>query len=400
MKSETKIPFFLINRYLLRGNKWKIVLIVFLMAIAFINLIFVSSLFSGIIKMSNDQIVNAYTGNIMITPENGKDFIEDADEKTEAIAAIDGVKAVSTQLTLPASLQYNNIKGNWSVLAINPDEEKNVTNVSQKMIEGEYLDADDEDGIIIGRQIAGGKDVEMDAFSFKNAQVGQIINLSLNGISKDYIIRGIFYTKFINTDQRAFISKKSLESLIPDVFMDKTNSIIIKTDNKVDERVIIEKIKNIFSANYYSWEDVAGLMTSVTKSFSSINVLLYIVGMLIAAITIFVVVYIDILSKRQQIGILRAIGIKPYLIDSLYVMQTVVYSCFGVLLGAAIYFAIIVPYFNAYPFQLPIGDAKLSINYVELIFRAETIIFVAIAAGLVPTIIITRMKLLDAIWGK
>jgi len=363
-------------------------------------LIFVSSLFSGIIKMSNDQIVNAYTGNIMITPENGKDFIEDADEKTEAIAAIDGVKAVSTQLTLPASLQYNNIKGNWSVLAINPDEEKNVTNVSQKMIEGEYLDADDEDGIIIGRQIAGGKDVEMDAFSFKNAQVGQIINLSLNGISKDYIIRGIFYTKFINTDQRAFISKKSLESLIPDVFMDKTNSIIIKTDNKVDERVIIEKIKNIFSANYYSWEDVAGLMTSVTKSFSSINVLLYIVGMLIAAITIFVVVYIDILSKRQQIGILRAIGIKPYLIDSLYVMQTVVYSCFGVLLGAAIYFAIIVPYFNAYPFQLPIGDAKLSINYVELIFRAETIIFVAIAAGLVPTIIITRMKLLDAIWGK
>lgn len=401
MKSETKIPFFLINRYLLRGNKWKITLIIFLMSIAFINLMFVSSLFGGIIEMTNSQIIDTYTGNIMITPKDGDDLIEKSDDFSKKLLDTEGVLEVSSQVVLPASLKYEGISGNWTIIAVNPEEEKKVTNVYDKIIEGRYLNGDDLDGIIIGRQIAGGEGVEMNAFSFRGAKVGEKVSLSFDGVSKEYIIRGIFYTKFIDTDQRAFITRKSLDNLVPNYFDDKSNTFILKTEERGDEEGVIDLIKSKgIDASFYTWEDVAGLMKTVTESFLSINILLSIVGVLIAAFTIFIVIYIDISSRRKQIGILRAIGIKPYLIDSLFVMQTVVYSCFGVLLGAAIFFGIIIPYFNAYPFVLPIGDATLVVNYTELIIKTETIIFVAIFSGLFPAIATTRMKLLDAIWGR
>lgn len=402
MKSEIKIPFFLINRFLLRGNKWTLLLIIFLMSIAFINLIFITSLFNGIIEMTNDQIINTTTGNIMITPKEGKDFIENRDETLEKINQTEGVQAASAETNLPANLKYKNIKGNWQVLAINPFDEAKVTNIKDKIISGSYLETDDSDQILIGRQIAGGKDVEMNEFSFKTAKVGDKVTLSLDSLTKDFTIKGIFFTKYILADNRAFITQEALDKLAPRDFYDnKANNILVKINKKGDEEKIIERFKaEDINENFITWKDAAGLMKSVSDSFSSINALMTIVGVIIAAVTIFIVIYIDISHKRQQIGILRAIGIKPYLINATYVLQTVVYSCFGVLLGAALFFGIIMPYFKANPFILPIGDAVLRINYPDFVFRFELIIFTAMLAGLIPSILITRMKLLNAIWGK
>jgi putative ABC transport system permease protein len=268
------------------------------------------------------------------------------------------------------------------------------------MMSGEYLDADDANGIIIGRQIAGGVDVESDFYSFHGAQVGEAVKLTVGGVSKDFIIRGIFYTKFINTDQRAFITQAALESMLPPV-AGKATQIIVKTTKTGQEDKVIAALEAAgITGKFGTWQDAAGLMKSVTKSFLSINVLMTFVGILIAAVTIFIVIYIDISNKRRQIGIMRAIGIKPYIIRTTYILQTVVYSVAGVALGTALFFGVLVPYFNWHPFALPICDAVLKIDSVDFIARMETVFLVAIGAGLIPAFTVTRMKILNAILGK
>jgi putative ABC transport system permease protein len=397
-KYETRIPFFLMWKYLLRGNKWTLFLIIFLMAIAFINLIFITSLFNGIIRGTEDQIIKTYTGHFMITPKTGQDYIENVSTVIEKISTLPEVKGVAPEMRVSGTLEYNKIKGTWPILAIDPDKEKTVTNVSEKMISGDYLASDDTDKIIIGRQIAGGEGVENDAFSFKDAKVGDKVLLNLGQLEKEFTIKGIFYTKFINTDERAFITEKAWQALNPSD--NKATDIIVKLEKK-DGQEAIEKIRALgIEGNFITWEDASGLMQSVTGSFLSINFLLTLVGTLIAAITIFIVIYIDITNKRKQIGILRAIGIKPYLIRVSYVIQISIYSVSGVLLGTAIFFGILVPYFNHFPFALPIGDATLIVNPADYIIRLETIILVAIGAGLIPAFMVTRMKILDAIWGR
>lgn len=403
MKSEKRIPFFLTWKYLIRSNKWTLGLIIFFMSIAFINMIFISSLFNGVIDGFNKQIIDTSTGHILITPNEGNNSINDTESVLKIINDTKGVIGASAQTIVPGTLQYKNKKGTWSITAIQPDDEKKVTVVSEKMIEGEYLSSDDTLGIIIGRDIAGIADKEEqhnDPFSLQGISVGDIVTISSGYGDYELTVRGIFYAKFLDTDTRAFITNSAYEK-ISNLSTPSATTIIVRITKTGDEQTVIHRLQqNGVTENIYSWEEASNLMDSISDSFMSINIILSVVGILIAAITVFIVIYIDISNKRKQIGILRAIGIKPYLIHVTYVLQTVVYSVSGVLIGSGIFFFAIVPYFKAYPFELPIADVVLSINYVEYIGRLETLIIVAIISGLIPAIHITRIKILDAIWGR
>lgn len=395
---ESRIPFFLIWRFITRSNKWTLSLTIFLMAVAFINLVFITSLFNGIVEGSNDQIINTYVGHVAMTPPENHDTIDNVPTALDTIRNTPGIVGASAQNTVPAEMKYKNKTISREIVAINPSDEKTVTNVATKMVAGAYLSENDTNGIILGRQIAGGADVEPGAFD--NVQVGDTMTLMVRGAATDFVIRGIFDTKFMTTDSRAFITTKAYAAINPGS-VDQATKIIIRIDKKGNEdKAIVALQANNVAGTFSPWQDSAGLMKSVSSSFLSINVLMTFVGFLIAAVTIFIVIYIDIMNKKRQIGILRAIGIKSWIIRLTYVLQTSVYSFAGVLIGTALFYAAIVPYFIAHPFSLPICDAVLVVNPADFIFRGEAVMLVAIASGLIPAFIVTRMKILNTILGK
>ncbi len=396
---EMRIPFFLVWRQLRRGSIWTVLLIVFLMAVAFINLIFVNSLFRGIIEGTNKQIVNTATGHVVIVPTTASGYFADPSAALATLSKEPDVTAVSARTEFPARLSFKDRHGSWSVVAVNPNHDGAVTTIPRTMIAGTYLASDDRDGIILGRQIAGGKDVEMDALALQGIAVGDTVEVDLLGQATSLVVRGIFATKFIDTDQTAFVSFATLQEHFP-LYQDKITNILVRLKSTGREEAFVQRLTTLgLEGSYYTWQDAAGLMTSVTKSFLSIDVVLSFVAILIAAVTIFIVVYIDISSKKREIGILRAIGIKPYLIRSAYILQTVFYSLAGIAVGSILFFGGILPYFVAHPFRLPIVDASLSFSAADLTIRIESIIIVSILAGLLPAYRFTRIKILDAIWG-
>lgn len=396
--NEWRIPFFLIARHLWRGSKWTLGLIIFLMAIAFINLVFVSSLFNGIIDTSNKKTIETYTGNISVYPSKGDDFIADTKGTLNKIRATNEVVAATAHYVIPAAMEWEKIKTGPYLAAINPDDEKKVTTVWSSMQEGRYLSKNDRDGIILGAQVAGAD--ESGLYTFKGVKTGDKVKVSVGQTSKEFVVRGIFYTNSMQTDYQTFITERGLQSIAP-YLKGKGGAILIRIDKTGNETTVIDQLRaRGVKGKILQWKDLAGLMKSVTKSFTSIDVLLSLVGTLIAAITIFIVIYIDVNNKRQQIGILRALGVRPYLIHAVYVLQSAIYSFFGVILGVGLFLAILVPYFQAHPFALPIGDASLLIDYPTFILRAEVIMWVAVFSGLIPAIMVTRMNMLDEISGK
>jgi len=394
------LPFYLALQYIRRGRKWTLLLTIVLMTVAFVNLIFVPSLFNGIIDGANKQIINTMTGDIYITPADGNDYINQKDQVLSQLNTVDAVQATSARTLVPARLKYKNIAGSWQVLAINPDDEKEVSNISQKIISGSYLDANDVDRIVIGRQIAGGNDVEENAFSFRDAKVGDKVTLVFDGTSKVFTIKGIFNSNFVESDKRAFITENSLKEIIP-YATDKATTINIKIDQTANQNEVIEDIKqkNI-DGQVYPWQESTGLMKSVSSSFLSINVLLSFTSVLIAAVTIVIIIYVTIINKRKDIGILRAIGIKPYIIVSSYVILSAVYAFMGVVVGTVLFLTIIMPYFQIHPFVLPICNAVLVLSWSDYVARAEAIIWISVFAGYIPAVIVTRTKMMAAILGR
>lgn len=394
---KSLIPFFLASKFLRRGNKWTLFLIILLVSIAFINLLFLASLFKGIADMSDNQAIDTYAGNITITSSTSSDFIDDVADKVGKIKSVDGVTGVSARTIVPATMQFRNVKGNWQIFAIDSLAEKTVTNVSQKMIAGSYLKPGDVDQIVLGKETAGGPDSNMNSSSLKGAQVGDKVTLSFNGINKEFTVKGIFFTKFMFSDRFVFINEESLKELMPNIG-DRASSVNIKTKNKGGEEAIIQKIKDAgVKGQMDTWVENASFMKSVNKTFIAISSILDIVGGLIAAVTIFIIISIDVSTKRREIGVLRAIGIKPSLIISTYVLQAAVYSILGIFLGLLIFVFLIIPYYTKNPFPLPIGDATLVITVKDITYKVILVFVLALISAIIPAASATRVKILDAI---
>lgn len=399
MKTSARIPFFLILRHVRHSNKWTLALIIFLMAIAFINLLFINSLFNGVIESNESQLINTRTGNITVTPARGTEFITDPEATVEALSKIEGVEAAAAEVIVPTSLEYEGQRSAVDVTAIDPAREKAATTVSKKMVSGSYLQSGDEEGIILGRDIAGEKDDEAD-FAPDGIPVGSTVYLVTGTEAQRFVVRGVFQTKFSGTDNRGFITEAGLARIAPQL-VGQATLIVVRTSERGGEEALVEDMRAAgIPGTFRTWRQSAGQVRTLTNSFVTINALMTIVGFFIAAVTIFIIIYVDVTHRRQEIGILRAIGVRGPLVVTTYVLQAAVYSFLGVTLGTVLFFAVLVPYFRAFPFRIPIGDVTLSIIPWDYVFRAFTVVFVGMLSGLIPAAIGTRRSILDDILNR
>lgn len=399
MKSEKRIPFWLIVRHLRHTNKWTLLFIIFLMSVAFINLVFMNSLFSGVIETDNNQIINTRTGNITVGPPGGSSLVTDAAGELKKIDSVKGVVAAAPETTFPAIIEFINARDNVDVVAMDPALEKRVTVVSRKMTEGSYLEPGDDTGIIVGQALIGEEDDENTSM-FKDLRTGDLVTVILGESREVFRVRGVFKTKFEMVDNRAYITRGGLERLTRD-FSGGATGIVVKTEKKDDEARVVGDLQAAgVNGTFTTWQQAAKLVKALTNSFATINTLLTVVGFIIAAVTIFIIIYVDITHRRLEIGILRAVGVKPYLVTSTFVLQAVVYSFLGVALGTALFFGIIVPYFHFYPFAIPIGDVTLMVSPADFVPRAVAVVAVATLSSLIPAIISMRKPILDAILGR
>jgi putative ABC transport system permease protein len=163
---------------------------------------------------------------------------------------------------------------------------------------------------------------------------------------------------------------------------------------------VIERIKT-FKENldFQTWEQTAGIVNSMTTSFFLINQILDMVNALVAGITIFIVTYVDVVNRRRQIGILRAIGIKTVPIISSYLLRALLYVVIGLIMAWLLFLYVIIPLEASHPFHFPFGPVFLTVD-LELLFRTAALLsVVSLAAAFIPVWLVMRVKIMDAIWG-
>jgi ABC-type antimicrobial peptide transport system permease subunit len=57
------------------------------------------------------------------------------------------------------------------------------------------------------------------------------------------------------------------------------------------------------------------------------------------------------------------------------------------------------PFEASHPFYFPFGAVYLSLEMPLLIRTSALLLVVSLVAALIPVLLITRIKILDAIWG-
>ncbi len=399
MLSDHKLAVFLAQKSIIKGNKGTLILTIFIMSLVFVNSVFVSSLFLGLTGTINDQIINTLCGTVVIEPAKDEKYIDEVTSLKQKIASVPGVRGVSAQYVTGAAITYKDKSGTWSIRSINPDDEVTVTTTHDHMLDGEYLSKLDEKEILIGKEIAGGYGGDEEYRSLGGVKVGDSVDVMFdNGVKRIYRVKGIFGVSFQESDNTAYISQKEMASVLG--LEDKASQILIKTEDIGNEDRYIKKLLELgIKEKIRPWQYYASIVTNITESFDIIAMLISGIGLFVAGVTIFIIIYMNTISKRRQIGISRAIGIKESVIINSYFFQAMFIVICGIIIGSLIIFYIVAPWFVAYPLDFPMGPVSLLIVPERVFINAISLVVAALTAGLIPSMMAVRETIIESMWG-
>jgi putative ABC transport system permease protein len=409
-----KTAFFLAYKSVLRGSRWTLVLIILVTSLSFSNLILTPALLSGVTSALNQQQIDTLFGNIVIDPPSNRYYLTHISQIEAKLNQIPEISGAAPHLNNTAFFEYNwqhtispqdkGQTGNWSVIGINPEKENQVTTIHESMIEGSYLERDDLDKIILGVEVAGGdQSSSLPSSTLGGVKVGDKVRLTyLNSIRREYIVKGLFKAREGGANNLAFVSDKEMISVLGSaISKDTANQILVRTKPGVDENLLIADLKTLdINGQIRSWEDYGSGVGGIVSSFGVITSIIGAIGLIVAGVVMFIVIYINVSSRKRQIGILRAIGVNRGVVMLAYLLQALLYAGLGIIFGGLILGYGIKPYFDTHPIDLPIGLISLVIDPSSIINAILWLIVAGILAGIIPVLHITNESIIKSIWGN
>ena len=393
-KKELKVAFLLALRSLQRGSRSSVILTVIIIALCFTNMVFLPGLFNGIGQGIITQIVDYEVGNVLVSPKSGDQYVTDLDATLDLINGMPGVERATPHLSKAATLKYRERVLGVSVRAITPNDEKYVSPLYTKMIAGSYLGDGDTGEVIIGKPVAGDPSVrEEDEFqpSLGGVRVGDSITIEYgNGYTKDYRVKGIYYTGWSSSDSTVYVTMSDME-LVEGNAIDYADYITVKAKPGYSEKFIKDELQQYgVSQKVQTTGDLlTKSMGKVLQSFAIINMVSLFVGIIITTVVLFIVITIKTLNSRRQIGILKAIGVDKEVIMHNYGFQVIILATLGILFGVVIT-TLMAIYMTYHPVVTPEWSATLYLTPMDMITNCLILFAASVIAGYVPAWQVSR----------
>lgn len=430
-----RLGFFLAIRQVFRTSKWTTVLIVFIMMLTFFNLVATSGFLVGIVEGSSRGFKEQWTGDLFINNRNEKQYIEHTNDIVSMLSSFPQVQSYSKRIVAGVKVEANwwqkrkeedaNVVSN-SIAGIDPNIEDATTHLSKSVVEGEWLKEGDARGIVLGsafltkysrvadlvsllRDVSPGTTVRVTVSSSKNtlnpeqADLPQSDTSTSNSVTQDFIVRGIIDSKVQFVSSRAYILDSELKKMLGKTDGDVSEIAIVMKPNVDPYLVKTPLINNGFSeyAKINTADEGAPeFLVNIKLFFNIIGTILGSVSVVVALITIFIIIYINALTRRRQIGIMKGIGVAPFAIEFSYICQALFYVMLGSFIALVLIFAILKPYLDLHPIDTPFASIVLVAEPSSVALKLLLVMFVSTLAGYLPARIIVKRNTLNAILGR
>ena len=412
-----RIGFLLGFRQIQRANFWTTTLIIFVMMLTFLNLIAVSGILIGLIAGSERAVQDQSTGDIIITPLDDEEKILQTETIRRTLDTLTEVSSYSIRYQQGAQVAANyktrrdfgvepNVVG-ARVRGIDPINEEAVTALSDYVVEGEYLNPNEAGYVLIGalnidRYTDGFADI---TGSLTDVFPGDSVRITIGEASQEFTVKGIVDAKAGDVASLVYMPEKELRRLSSNSSRD-ADEIAIRladkspeTGNAVKAVLLSQNIDDFAKVRTFQ-EALPKFLTDIKNTFSILGTFIGAVGIIVASITIFIIIFINAISRRQQIGILKGIGIDRKAIAVAYVLQSAVYALTGSLLGVLVTYGILVGYFDRNPIDFPFSDGILVAEPIGTLYRFIILFIITLFAGFIPAWIIVKQNTLNSILGR
>jgi len=396
-------------------NVWRhrrrTVIIVLAMGLSLALMMFYDGLMDGFNDAIAGNAVRVLGGNVQVHAAGYREKVDSnpllplADDSAVVQAALSQPDVIAASRRIQTGGLISNREGAFpmSIIGIEPEAEAPVSLIAEHIVDGRYVDANDEDSILIGKGLA-------DALSIK---VGDRVTMVGSDIHKQNRQRTMTVIGIYD------IGIPSMEKATSYISLTEAQTLFNLNGRSTEVQITLEKVgaeSKVVAAltpllpgyeveswanNYPELGNAVGRKNIVMDIFSVIIVL-------IAGIGILNLLMMAIYERTREIGLLGAMGLKPREIAMIFILEGALIGFVGVVAGVGMglltnislmqvgmdysQFAGITDYM-----ALISGKVYPTLGVSKLFMRAAIIFVIAALAALIPAILASRREPSEAL---
>jgi putative ABC transport system permease protein len=390
MPHEVHSVFFYSKKDIFKNRK---IFIFITLAIIFAtaNIIFVNGFMEGMISYDVDNTVESSIGHLNVYPKEDERFIDGLGIKEQRLKEMKEVEAYSPRLSASGVLSNKELSFPVVILSLDPDKEGRVTRLLEKLDSGAAINSGD-NAILVPSRLA--EDLKLGA--------GNEATLAFEtGNTREYKVKGIIRTGNLDFDSSTVIIPLS-EANRQLGIDNKASVILIKLQDK-DAADAYKPLlmQELDVNNVKTWKEEIEFLLRFSEAWRSFAKVISAVGLIAAAVSVGIIIYINVIHKKRQIGIMKALGANDSFVFKIFIMEAALFGVIGVSIGDVLgYLAI--KYTEAYPFYDAVMQAWISARFdYSLLYNATIVSFsVTILSGVYPAVKASKVNIIKAIWGE
>ena len=409
-----RVGLFLALRQIRSSSKWTSGLIILIMTLTFINLIAVSGILVGLPEGASRAIREFYSGDILISrlPENRR--IEQSDSVIRILEGYPEIEVFSPRYVFGGEIEANykevtDVNDERDIVAtsfvgIDPDAEAALSGINTLIVEGEFLQVGNEGNIILGSDLLDEylESPEEEA-TLGDIDIGERVRITVAGDERELVVQGIIDAKAGQISRNIYMLDSEIRKMT-NVALRDYHEIAIKVDGVVSpvdvkNQLLVNGIGEL--AMVETWDEAQGsFIDDIKNTFNILGLVIGFIGLAASSITIFIIIFINAVTRQKFIGILKGIGVRGGAVEISYIIQSMLYAFIGTTIGLVVTYGLLIPYFEVNPIDFPFSDGILVAPFESTVRRIGVLFLATFFAGFIPAYMIIRRNTLDSILGR
>lgn len=379
-------------------NKLRSLVVIFAITLGVFAGIFTVALTLGLVEQRIATVIETESSHIQIHQEQFSKtsemeyFMENSDDIIEKAQNTPGVIAASKRIVINSMAASAETATGVQIIGIVPENERQVTNLSDKLIDGAYFEGVKRNPVVIGKKLAEKLNVKV-----RSKIIITMQDMEGNIIGGAFRVNGIFETVNSMYDETNIFVHLSDLAKLSGLDESQTHEIAILLENNEILPTVQKELKSkIAGLEIMSWLEIMPEMAYMNEA---MDLYLYIfMGIILLALGFGIVntMLMVVLERIKELGMLLAIGMNRKRVFMMILLETVFLTLTGGVFGILIAM-FVVDYFSTHAIDLSMyaeGFSKLgyetmiytSIDTQSLISVVAMVLATGILASIYPAI--------------
>ncbi len=371
-------------------------------------LLLMAAVVAGEIRGALNLSIKLSSGNLQVrsntydehkTSLAWKDLVENPDQVAAQISTLPQVKVATPRLYASGIVAKGNESAGVRIIGIDPPSMANAP-FRDGLVAGSFLTADDREGILIGRPLADKLSLQ------ENEQVNLLVNTSDGTIDQQvFTVRGVYSTGTPGYDQSTVFMPLAKAQAIANAENHASTIFVLLKQNEQTGAVVSALKSSQYEVKSYL--DMNELLVQTESMASAYMILLYLIVLGITASVIVNTLIMSVFERTREIGILSAIGMKPWRVMAMFFIESSLLAVGGIVMGLVLG-SLLVTYATNVGFYIGnmgitgflIGERIYAyLTLKDTVSLTITAFIVTLLAALYPALLAARMEPVTALRG-